>query len=213
MITELQKVDPQIVGGATISVVDYKIRNYRLHQVLEQVSRLMLFCLENDSNNTSSKAKPSDVRKILSQWKIVKDEFEFSMSHNDFPAGSYEYAFSISLIDQKEIQRVRNVKMKRVISEIFNACRVILSVDSAQTQGFIAKEDADDIRVMLSLVDDVLARWVGAGKDAEDVGLYAPAYEILGEIRPDVDSDWATILEPSKTMPVSKLPDVPDTEV
>ena len=210
MITELEKVDAEIVGGKKVQVVEYNVRNYRLHQVLEQMSRLFLFCLECDSNNTNSKAKPRDVRGITAQWKIVKEEMEFSMAHNDFPNGSHEYAFKVNMLDQKEIQKVRNVKMKRIISEMFNTARVILSVDSANTQGFIASEDAIDINLMFTLVDDCLARWIGSGSDTNDTGLVAPAYEILGQVVPDVDGDYAQILEPSPSMPAPKLPDVSD---
>jgi len=210
MITELNKVDAAIVAGSKINVVEYNVRNYRLHQVLEQMSRLFLFLLECDSNNTSSKARPRDVRGIVSQWKIVKEEMEFSMAHNDFPNGSHEYAFRVMMLDQKEIQKVRNVKMKRIISEMFNTARVIVSVDSANTQGFIAQEDANDILQMFTLVDDVLERWIGAGTDTSDTGLIAPAYEALGELRPDVDGDYASIMEPSSSLPLPKLPDVAD---
>lgn len=210
MITELNKVDAAVVGGKKINVVEYNIRNYRLHQVAEQMSRLFLFCLECDSNNTSSKARPRDVRGIVGQWKIVKEELDFSMAHNDYPTGSHEYAFKIAFIDQKEIQKIRNVKMKRIVSEMFNCARVILSVDSASSQGFIAQEDADDIILMFKLVDDCLARWIGAGSDITDTGLSAPAYEILGTVVPDVDGDFAEIMEPSSSMPLPKLPDTPD---
>ena len=115
MITNLKKVDAEIQGGREIEVVEYNIRNYRLHQTLEQMSRLLLFCLECDSNNTSSKNLPSDTRGILSQWQIVKDEFDFGMEYNDVPTGSHEYAYTMSMPSQKEIQRIRNVKMKRVV--------------------------------------------------------------------------------------------------
>lgn len=210
MKTELNIVDPEIVGGKRIDVVSYNIRNYRLHQVVEQMSRLFLFCLECDSNNTSSKARPRDVRGIVAQWQIVKDELIFSMSHNDYPTGSHEYAFQISIIDQKEIQKVRNVKMKRIISEMFNCARVILSVDSASSQGFIAQEDAGDIMMMFKLVDDCLSRWIGDGSAIDATGLVAPAYEILGVVTPDVDGDYAKALEPSSTVPAPKLPDTQD---
>lgn len=210
MRTELEIVPSAPVAGRKIAVLEYNIRNYRLHQVVEQMSRLFLFCVEADSNNTASKSRPRDVRRILSQWKIVKDEFEFSMSHNDFPNGSHEYAYKLYILDQKEVQRVRNVKIKRVVSEMWNAVQVLLSVDSANTQGFIAEEDAVDIRQMFVVVDDTLARWIGDGKDALSVGLTAPAYEELGEILPDVDGDYAQLLEPSSALPLSKLPDVAD---
>lgn len=213
MITEINKVDPQIVGGSKINVVEYNVRNYRIHQVLEQVSRLLLFCLECDSNNTSSKARPRDVRKILSQWTIVKDEFKFSMDHNDYPNSAYEFAYKICLISQNEIQAIRNVKMKRIVSEIFNVVQNVLTVDSAQTQGFIAAEDAADIMLGFKLVDDCLARWIGTGVDAENTGVIAPAYEELGVIEPDVDLNYSQRLEPSKNMPCEVLGDVLDTPV
>jgi hypothetical protein len=211
MITELVKVDAMIIGGRKIDVVDYKLQNYRLHQVLEQMSRLFLFLLECDSNNTSSKMKPRDARGILRQWAIAKEELVFSMSFNDLPDGIYEYGFSISLPDQKEIQKIRNVKVKRIYSEMFNCARQILSTDSSKTQGFIAIEDHADIMQMFTCVDACLARWIGDGSDAENVGIMAPAYEELGVIVPDVDSDYASINEPSASAPVSKLPDTPDT--
>lgn len=211
MITELRKVDPMIVGGRTVDVVDYKLQNYRLHQVLEQIARLFLFLLECDSNNTSSKVKPRDVRKILQQWQVAKEELEFSMTHNDLPDGIYEYGFSISFPDQKEIQRIRNVKIKRIYSEIFNTARQMLSVDSAKTQGFVAAEDHAEIMEMFSCVDACLARWIGDGSDASNIGITVPAYEEIGVIVPDVDSDYASVNEPSADAPVSKLPDAPDT--
>jgi hypothetical protein len=212
MITELLKVDPQIVGGSKIRVVDHNIRNFRLHQTLEQMSRLMLFCLECDSNNTSAQVLPSDSRKIRQQWEIVKSELQFSFDHNDFPQAEYEQTYTMCVIDQKEIQKIRNVKMKRVTSEIWNTVNVILGCDSANTQGFISSVDYDAIVQSMSLAEDTMIRWIGAGRDATDCGVVAPAYEILGELRPDVDSDWAQTLEPSSGLPYPNLPDAPDTE-
>lgn len=211
MITELKEVDAQIVPGRKVEVVKYAVRNYRLHQALEQIARLNLFCLECDSNNTASKNLPSDTRGILDQWKIVKDEFEFGMEYNDVPTGSHEYAYEIYLPSGVEIQRVRNVKMKRVITEIFNTARVMLSLDSANSQGFVALNDATDIRKMFEVTDACFARWIGEGS-VESLGLTAPAYEKLGQILPDVDGSYAQVLEPSSSMPRPKLPDVPDVE-
>lgn len=210
MITELSKVDPEITGGVRVEVVEYRIRNYRLHNSLEQMSRLLLFCLECDSNNTASKNLPSDTRKILQQWGIVKSEFEFGMEHNDVPTGSHEYAYTVVMPSGKEIHKIRNVKMKRVVTEIFNTARVMLSLDSANSQGFVAAEDAADIRKMFTVTDACFSRWIGKG-EGDDLGLSAPAYEKLGEIRPDV-SDYASILEPARSMPKPKLSDVADTD-
>ena len=211
MITELKKDDPRVEGGRVVEVVDYAVRNYRLRDTLEQSARLLLFMVECDSNNTNAKAIPSEVRDILAQWQIVKDEFEFSLQYNDFPKGSHEYAYSISLLDGKEIQRIRNVKMKTVVAEIFNCLRVLLSIDSANTQGFIDLKDATDARKSFEIVDAKMVRWLGDGS-VENTGVYAPSYEILGRLIPDVDSDYAQVLEPSSDMPKPKLADVPDYE-
>lgn len=211
MISELVTVDPVVIGGRKINVVEYNIQNYRLHQVLEQLARLFLFLLECDSNNTSSKMKPRDARGILRQWAIAKEELDFSMAHNDLPDGIYEYGFKILLPEGKEIQRIRNVKIKRIYSEMFNCVRQILSVDSAKTQGYIAAEDHAEIMEMMTCVDDCLARWIGNGTDAANTGIVAPAYEELGVIYPDVDSDYASIREPSADAPAPKLADAADT--
>ena len=63
---------------------------------------------------------------------------------------------------------------------------------------------------MFGLVDDCLDRWIGKGVDTNDTGILAPAFEVLGELRPDVDSDYAAIMEPSRALPKPKLPDVQD---
>lgn len=209
MITELNVVNPNVQPGQKIDVVEYHIQNYRLHQVLEQIARLFLFLLECDSNNTSSKIRPRDARRIIGQWNVAKEELIFGMQHNDLPSAIYEYGFVINLPDGKEIQRIRNVKIKRCYTEMFNAARQILSVDSAKTQGFVADEDHSDIMLWFNTVDDCLSRWIGDGTEA-NTGIVVPAYEELGIVAPDVDSDLATINEPSSANPVPKLPDVPD---
>lgn len=211
MITELNKVDAKIVGGRKINVVDYHIQNYRLHQVLEQMARMFLFLLECDSNNTSSKIRPRDARRILNQWAVAKDELVFGMEHNDLPSAIYEYGFSVCLPEGKELQKIRNVKIKRIYAEMFNAARQILSVDSSKTQGFVATEDHAEIMEWFNTVDLCLARWIGDGSP-ENTGILVPAYEELGVISPDVDSDYATINEPSADTPIAKLPDSPDSD-
>jgi hypothetical protein len=209
MITELNKVSAEVVGGRKINVVEYHIQNYRLHQVLEQIARLFLFLLECDSNNTASKIRPRDARRILGQWTVAKDELVFGMEHNDLPSGIYEYGFVVNMPEGKEIQKIRNVKIKRIYSEMFNAARQILSVDSAKTQSFVAAEDHGDIMEWFNTVDLCLARWIGDGSEG-DTGIVVPAYEELGVVSPDVDSDYAAVNEPSSTVPLAKLPDVSD---
>jgi hypothetical protein len=210
MITELNLVSANVVGGRKINVIEYHIQNYRLHQVLEQMSRMFLFLLECDSNNTASKIRPRDARRILGQWNVAKEELVFGMEHNDLPSAIYEYGFVVNMPEGKEIQKIRNVKIKRIYVEMFNAARQILSVDSAKTQGFIASEDHADIMDWFTTVDLCMARWIGDGTEA-NTGILVPAYEELGVLSPDVDSDYAAVNEPSADTPVAKLPDVADT--
>jgi hypothetical protein len=212
MITELNIVDPAIIPGNKIDVVEFNIRNLRMHKIVQALSRCLLFALECDSNNTSSKARPRDVRAIRAQFDIASSEIDFAEAHNDFPQASHEFAFKIYLIDQKEIQRIRNVKLNNVVSEIYNTCHVMLSLDSANTQGFIAEEDLLDIKEMMGLCNDAMDRWIGRGKDPADTGLVCPAFEILGELRPDVDGDFCSMGEGSSGTPLPKLPDVPDVD-
>jgi len=213
MKTNLEIVDPDIVGGHKIAVVENNIRNFPMHNSLEQITRLMFFCLECDSNNTNSKVLPSEVRDIRAQLQICKDEFEFAIQdeNNDAPRGSYEYAYKILIPNQKELARIRNVKMKRVMSELLEVSHLMLSIDSANTQNFIAKEDSDKISQRLALANRVLDRWIGSGANFNDVGLIAPAYEQLGKVIPDVDGDYSQSLEPSKRMPEPRFPDVADS--
>lgn len=212
MITNLKEVNPEVVPGREVQVVKYRVRNYRLHNALEQGSRLLLFCLECDSNNTSSKSLPSDVKDILDQWTVLKDEFEFGVSNNDLPTPSHEYAYEIYLPTGVEIQRIRNVKMKRVVTEFFNTFRVMVSVDSANAQAYIDARDVDAIRKMFVVTDATLSRWVGDGS-LGSTGFSVPAFERVGEVQPDVDGDYATILEPSSSIPKPKLDDVADVPV
>lgn len=213
MITELRKVDPQIVGGHIIDVNELQIRNYRLHQVCVHLSRLFLFLLECDSNNSNSKAKPQDVRKILQQYAAVSMELKFAMDHNDDPDQSHELAFTVNVIDQKEISRVRNVKIQRILSEAWMCLHVIASLDSANLQGAIALEDYAKIEVKLNTVKDCMDIWIGDGSSWENTGIQIPAFENLGKVVPAINNNWAQTMEPGKGMPLPKYSDAPDTDL
>lgn len=213
MITNLYERSPDVIGGHEIDVVQNNIRNQAIHASLEQMARLQIFLLECDSNNTNSKMKPSDIRGVRAQWDICKQEFEFGFAdeNNDLPMGAYEYAYQIYTIHQKEIARIRNVKVKKIATVMWNTMNFLLSVDSANTQGYVAEEDADAILQRFAYVDRVMDEWIGNGTDFSDTGRRAPAYEILGRVQPDVDSDFARMLEPSKKLPDPRIPDVPDS--
>lgn len=209
MQTEIKNVDPEIIGGKIVECIEYNVRNVRLHNVLEQISRMLIAAVESDSNNSNALASPREVADFWAQWAIVKSEYAFAKENNDLPTGSHEYAFKISLLSGKTIQQIRNVKIKRFVVEAFNATRVMLSVDAANMQSFIDVAGFTKIDLVVEVVEKVMKTWLGEnGKE----GIYAPSYELLGEVKPDVDSDYASIVEPSSAMPKPKLADVADVE-
>jgi len=211
MITELKILPMTVTPGHKIEVAEYAIRNYRMHGTLEALSRLTLFMLECDSNNTVTKVTPRNARQILTQWDLIKDEFAFGMTHNDSPTGAYELAYKILFLHQTQIQRIRNVKMKRVVAELYNLFYVIMSMDSSHTQQYIAADDADTVRETFRVVDDVMRRWLGIGQEG-NLGTRAPAFEILGDIVPNETLSYAEVIEPSPVRPSPFIPDVPDID-
>ena len=213
MKTELVVIDPMIKGGAQIETNELNVANLRLQKVAVQIMRLLCFCLECDSANSNAQARPRDVRNIRSQFNIVKNELEFAYSHNDFPAASHESNYKVQLIDQKEIQRIRNVKLYSIVTELYNLTHVMLSCDSAALQGFISETDYTDITQLITLVDDAMDYWVGNGADATDCGIKAPAYEILGELTPTPSLAYAQMNEPSKDGPAPVFADTADTNM
>ena len=211
MITNLNIVDPDIVPGAEIDVVQYRIRNFRLHGLMENLSRLLVAIVELQSNDTSSTVVPSDARDILAQFTICKEDLDFAMEVNDAPVGSYQHAFVTLFLNQKEVQRIRNIKIKSVVKDLYMFGMVVLGCDSASTQNFVSNADATKIRRAIEVADKSIARWIGTGENAESLGVDAPSFESLGQLLPDVDADFAQKLEPSKTIPKAMLDDVPDT--
>jgi len=210
MITELNVVVPEIVPGAKIDVVEHRIRNFRLHGMLENLSRLLIAVLEVQSNDSSATVVPSDVRDIQSQFGIIMEDLAFAKEVNDAPIGSYQHAFCCAIIDQREVQRIRNVKIKNVVRDLWVLGMVILGCDSAKTQNFVSISDFAKITRALEVCQLSMTRWIGSGENDESLGIFAPAFEQTGTVTPDVDADFAVKLEPSKTIPKPQLDDVLD---
>ena len=213
MITELETITPDILPGAVIQVVEQNIRNFRLHGVLESLARLQINVLEVQSNDTSSVVVPSDVRDVWAQFNLIKEDVKFAREFNDAPTGNYQHAFVIKLISQKEVQRIRNVKVKSVVKDLWVLGEVILGLDSANTSNFLDLNDATKIDRAIEVCSASMTRWIGTGENAENVGIYAPSFGTSGELRPDVDGDFAQRMEPSKARPLPQLPDRPDVQM
>ena len=210
MITELSVEPMPIAGGRKIAVNEYNIRQFRLHHVLTQISRLMLSNLEVTSNDTAARISGHDVSDFYAQWSICKNRLTFAFENREAFGGSHDIARVILLPTYNELATIRNVKLQAVMDEIMNACQVILSVDSAGFQMDLDAVDHAKIAASFSVVDEVIAYWMGAPGD-EARGVFSPAYERTGEVHPDVDMNAANVLEPSAGMRKAKLPDSPDT--
>ena len=207
MQTTLKEVSPNVIDDKEIEVVANNIRNPRLHRCLEAMSKLCLYVLKCDSNNTSGTVKPSDAAKIRASWDIIKDEVAFNTTedNNDLPGSDYEFSYMVYTPDQREIRRINNVKTQNVVAEICYCMEHVLSVDSAKTQGYTKPQDVESIQKRLDFVDRTMTRWIGSGTTMTDTGVVLPSYPGLGRIVPGLDSDWAQRLEHSKTTPEPQL--------
>lgn len=212
MKTELNIVKPVIKPGIKIDVVEHAVSNFRIHGMMENLSRLLIAVVEMQSNNSSATVTPGDVRSIVNQFTLIKEDLDFAIDVNDAPIGAYEQEYICMLMDQKEIQRVRNVKLKNILKDLWLFGRIAMSCDSAKTQNFISPADEKHLRRALEVCEKALTRWVGAGTDATDLGRVVEPFVANGEIIPDVDGDWAVTKEPSAAGVTSMLEDVADVD-
>lgn len=212
MKTELVVMQPAITPGKKIEVLEHNVRNFRIHLALQHMSMLLLSMVENDSGNMTGNVIPSNVRDTWAQFNLILSELEFAKTHNDPPLADHESAYKILILKGSEIQKISNVKQKRVAMELVLAAEIMMSVDSANAQGNISEKDFSILERQLSTVRDAMTIWLGTGKDNADTGNEVPAFKHLGEIIPSVDMDYAEIVEPSKDLPLPHLPDVPDVE-
>lgn len=210
MKTELNVMSADVVAGKKIDVVEHNIRNFRLHLALQHVAMMQLGFIENDSGNMNATVIPRNVKDAWMQLALVEKELEFAKTHNDPPLADHEEAYKILLLKGNEIQRISNIKQKRVIMELDRFAHIAMSVDSAKSQGNISDRDFEKIYTQLNTVKDAMSIWLGQGSDNSDTGISVPDYSHLGEIVPSVDLDYSQTLEPSKDLPLPHLPDTPD---
>lgn len=210
MKTNLVIKEANIVPGKEIEMISYNCRNFRIHLAAAHLSRMMLAMVENQSGNMTGDVVPRNVRDLISQFALIKQEIEFARTHNDPPEATHEEAYKILLLKGNEIQNMDNVKEQRVAKELDLLARVMLSVDSARTQGNISSKDLATIDAQIAVADDAIKIWLGTGASVDETGIEVPAFMHLGELVPDVDMDFRQTLEPSKDLPSPALPDVPD---
>jgi len=216
MKTELEVSNPQPTAGQKIRVHRYNIRNFRLHKMLQTISRTMLFLLEADSNNASATHTARDSRNIQTALANVRSEWDRAKMYRDSPSGALEREYSILLPEPSEVQRMNNQKSQCVAQELYNLSTVIAFSDSGKLQQWVGEGASRDIETALSIAEQVILETVGDGQVGDslvgfNVGAEAADFSILGSIAPDVDEDRAGLAEPSAgEVEPSVVPDTPD---
>jgi len=217
MITELNVSDPRPIAGMQIKVDSYHLKNFRMHKMLSEISRVLLFILESDSNNSSAQTVARDARNVQSALSSVEKEFGYLQEFRDAPMGTLERGYTILLPKASEIQRMNNRPMQCVAQELLNFANVIVFNDSAQQQQWLGEGPSSDISDSLSVVKRIIVETIGTGAKSDanptgyDVGPKHADYSRLGTLAPDVDLDNVSLAEPrvGSVIP-SRVPDTAD---
>lgn len=217
MITELIVQPPQPTAGAQIKCHVYNLKNFRLHKMLQTVSRTLLWMLEADSNNAASTVIARDSRNVKLALDNIEAEWNRAKKYRDAPMGTLEKGYEINLPYPSEIQMMRNVKLQAAALELYNFAHVVALNDSAQLQQWVGEAMTEDGDLAISILKEVVTETLGTGGKDEssvvghDVGMQAPDYSRLGQLVPDVDNDVANLAEPSSENEPPAVPDTPDT--
>lgn len=210
MITELEVVPHTTVPGRKIKVKEYQVRNFYLHTVLTHISRMILGLIESRTNNMKGEVVPRTVTATRLGWEAVKATFQFALDHNNPPTGAHEFGYAVLLPTKGEIQRIPNIKTKMIVQHLDHLAEIVMSCDSANSDGNIGVQSEADLREQISICEDAIDIWFGGGADNSDVGQTVAILKHLGELRPDVDLDKGTVYEPSADRPQTGRPDVAD---
>jgi hypothetical protein len=219
MRTELVVSDPKPIGGEKINVHRWNTKNFRIHKMNQMVSRLVLFILECDSNNSSSTVSARDSQVINLAFNNVKIEWERAKKYRNAPSGVLETGYEIYIAQPGEIMRINNVKLQSVAQELVQLAMVSLGADSGQMQQWTGESTSADVDMQVQICQEVIAETVGTG-GADDkspikfnVGYQAPDFRILGTLIPDVDGDVGTLSEPGQgEVQPPLVPDSPDID-
>jgi len=210
-ITDLEIVQPKILGGRKIQMDRLDISNHRLHCAGQMVSMMMIANLEGDSNNTSSTMTPREVREHWVQWGAFKQEVQFAKDNNDGPLTKLEDSLALLIPTGKEIQRIKNQKCKRVSQELGRLVRIMVSVDSAGSQVNIGDASFKDIEAQMLICERAMIHYWGTGADNDNTGVAMPEYKHVGVLIPDLDNDEHSLREGSVDGPNLGYSDAPDT--
>jgi len=217
METRLNIKKSAIIGGREIDVDFVNTKNQTLHLCALPLSKLLLFLIECDSNNTTRTIVPRDSRIINMQMKAFKEELIFSTTKLDQPMGRYDKVYKILIPTEVELKKFPNAKIERVAMAILNLLNVMMQVDSSGAKTYVDLSDRKDIEKSFNVALAVVAKWIGTGdkvkdKDEWETGYDVPAFIEVGRIVPDSDADAAQVHEPSADIGPLGRPDAPDTK-
>lgn len=217
MITELEVSPPKVVPGMKIKMDEFHLKNFRMHKMATDVSRILLFILESDSNNSSAQVVARDARNVQLALGAVDKELGYLKSYRDAPMGVLEKGYTVLLPKSSEIMRMTNRPMQCVAQEILNFANVIIFNDSSQQQQWSGAGPTADLDDSLLTLRTIIADTIGTGAADEahpagyDVGPLHADYSRLGTLMPDVDMDSVTLSEPRVGAPEPpRVPDSPD---
>lgn len=217
MKTELEVSSPQPIAGMKIAMDLFNLKNFRMHKMSTDISRILLFILESDSNNSSAQVVARDARNVQLALAAVEKEFGYLKNYRDSPMGILERGYTVLLPKASEVQRMNNRPMQCVAQEILNFANVVVFNDSSQQQQWSGAGPTADIEDALNTLKTIIAETIGSGALDQDhpsgynVGPQHADYSRLGTLVPDVDLDKVTLAEPrvGEVAP-PRVPDTPD---
>jgi len=212
-ITELEIIQPNIMGGRKIKMDRLGVTNHRIHCAGQMVSMMMVANLEGDSNNTASTMTPREVREHWVQWSAFKEEIQFARDNNDGPLTKLEDNLALLIPNGVEIQQIKNQKCKRVALELRRLVRIMVSVDSAGSQVNVGDSSFADIQAQVVICEKAMIHYWGTGADNENTGVSMPEYKHVGVMIPDIDNDEHSLSEASVDGPDIGYSDAPDTAI
>lgn len=216
MITNLKVDSPVPVAGMEISCNKFDIKHFRLHKMLSELTRMIMFLLESDTNNSAAQVVARDSRTVSLGFTAIEKEWEFAQKYRNAPLGTLEQGYSIVLPKPSEVQRMKNRPAQCAAQELMNLANVLIFNDSSTQQQWVGEGPARDIQDALDTAKEIVTSELGTGAADEghptgyDVGSEHADYSRLGELKPDIDLDRVSIAEPSVTNRPPRVVDTPD---
>lgn len=209
MMTEVEALPHDIVGGRKMPVRVFQTRNIQFHNAVTLLSYLAMYSIECESNDTSEIVTPEDRINIRHNWAEFKAEYQFAIDNREVPAAtSVQEELAITLPAKEHIMAMRHLGLKTFVLGLHSLAEVITGLSSNKLRMFVSNSNNSKIAANIAYMDRVLDRWVGL--DVDNPGVEIRGLEILGRVVPDPDLDYVRTVEPSIDGAPGNRPDAPD---